>query len=63
VACITTYQHLLFRYHGYIHAKIADWTALLEHATNNEELFRNHGRVSTRINGLLWNYNITLGSK
>jgi hypothetical protein len=40
---------LLFRKHGYIHATIADYLALLKHATNNEELFRKHGYIDTTI--------------
>jgi hypothetical protein len=49
VACITTYQQLLFHNHGYIHATIADCPALLEHTTNNEELFCNHRYIDATI--------------
>jgi hypothetical protein len=49
VVCITTYQQLLFRNHGYIHATIADCPALLEHTTNSEELFCNHGYIDATI--------------
>jgi hypothetical protein len=47
VACITTYQQLLFRNLGYIHATIADCPTLLEHTTSNEELFHNYGYINT----------------
>jgi hypothetical protein len=59
VACITTYQQLLFRNHGYIHATIADCPALLEHTTNNEELFRNHGHTDATIDRVSYNRKTT----
>jgi hypothetical protein len=40
---------LLFRNHGHIHATIADCLALLEHATNIEELFCKHGYIDATI--------------
>jgi hypothetical protein len=40
---------LLFHNHRYIHAITADCPALLEHTTNNEELFHNHGYIDATI--------------
>jgi hypothetical protein len=44
----------LFRNHGYINATIADCPALLEHTTNNEELFRNHIDATIDRVGYKW---------